>query len=162
MRNDYLNVNSQQTGSYKQKAMLLSAAITLTEADSGKVMFLDAAAGTVAVTLPTSSGGAYSITFPTGGSIEDGIYYKFWNNENTPTGAITFAAGSAIVFGKINETEVDTSDDGPGSSADGATGVSNVIWGTSALKGDYLEFSSYGGHWYLNGQSGKDGAVTTS
>ena len=150
MRNDYLNVNSQQTGNYKQKAMLLSAAITLTESDSGKVFYCE------------SSGGAYSITFPTGGSIEDGIYYKFWNNENTPTGAITFAAGSAIVFGKINETEVDTSDDGPGSSADGATGVSNVIWGTSALKGDYLEFSSYGGHWYLNGQSGKDAAVTTS
>ena len=150
MRNDYLNVNSQQTGNYKQKAMLLSADITLTEADSGKVYYVE------------SSGGAIAVTFPTGGNIEDGIYYKFWVQENTPTAAITFAAGSAIVFGKINETEVDTGDDGPGSSADGATGVSNVIWGTSALKGDYLEFSSYGGHWYLNGQSGKDGAVTTS
>ena len=150
MRSDILNANSQQTGNYKLKTLLVNADITLTEADSGKVIWLDAAAGTVAVTLPT------------GGNIEDGIYYKFWNNENTPTGAITFAAGSAIVFGKINETEVDTSDDGPGSSVDGATGVSNVIWGTSALKGDYLEFSSYGGHWYLNGQSGKDGAVTTS
>ena len=150
MRNDYLNVNSQQTGNYKQKAMLLSADITLTEADSGKVYYVE------------SSGGAIAVTFPTGGNIEDGIYYKFWVQENTPTAAITFAAGSAIVFGKINETEVDTGDDGPGSSADGATGVSNVIWGTSALKGDYLEFSSYGGHWYLNGQSGKDAAVTTS
>ena len=148
MRSDYLNSNSNQTGNYKQKSMLLSSAITLTEADSGKVFYCE------------SSGGAYAVTLPT--SIEDGIYYKFWVNENTPTGAITFAAGSAIVFGKINETEVDTSDDGPGSSADGATGVSNVIWGTSALKGDYLEFSSYGGHWYLTGQSGKDGAVTTS
>ena len=150
MRSDILNVNSQQTGNYKQKTLLLSAAITLTEADSGKCFYVE------------SSGGAYAVTFPTGGDIEDGIYYKFWVNENTPTGAVTFAAGSAIVFGKINETEVDTSDDGPGSSADGATGVSNVIWGTSALKGDYLEFSSFGGHWYLTGQSGKDGAVTTS
>ena len=150
MRNDYLNVNSQQTGSYKQKAMLLSAAITLTEADSGKVFYLE------------SAGGAYEVTLPTGGDIEDGIYYKFWVNENTPTGAITFAAGSAIVFGKINETEVDTADDGPGSSADGATGVSNVIIGTAATKGDYFEFSSFGGHWYLTGQSGIDGAVTTS
>ena len=150
MRNDYLNVNSQQTGNYKQKAMLLSADITLTEADSGKVYYVE------------SSGGAIAVTFPTGGNIEDGIYYKFWVQENTPTGAITFAAGSAIVFGKINETEVDTGDDGPGSSADGATGVSNVIWGTSALQGDYLEFSAFGGKWYLNGQSGKDAAVTTS
>ena len=150
MRSDILNVNSQQTGNYKEKAMLLSADITLTEADSGKVFYLE------------SSGGAIAVTFPTGASIEDGIYYKFWVQENTPTAAITFAAGSAIVFGKINETEVDTADDGPGSSADGATGVSNVIIGTSALKGDYFEFSSFGGHWYLNGQSGVDGAVTTS
>ena len=150
MRSDILNQNSQQTGSYKEKTLLLSAAITLTEADSGKVFYLE------------SSGGAYEVTLPTGSSIEDGIYYKLWVNENTPTGAITIAAGSAIVFGKINETEVDTADDGPGSSADGATGVSNVIWGTSALKGDYLEFSAFGGHWYLTGQSGKDAAVTTS
>jgi len=150
MRSDILNQNSQQTGNYKEKAILLSAAITLTEADSGKVFYCE------------SSGGAYSITFPTGGDIEDGIYYKFWVQENTPTAAITFAAGSAIVFGKINETEVDTGDDGPGSSADGATGVSNVIIGTSALQGDYFEFSAFGGKWYLNGQSGVDGAVTTS
>ena len=150
MRSDILNVNSQQTGNYKEKSMLLSADITLAEADSGKVFYCE------------SSGGAIAVTFPTGGSIEDGIYYKFWIQENTPTAAITFAAGSAIVFGKINETEVDDAEDGPGSSADGATGVSNVIWGTSALKGDYLEFSSFGGHWYLTGQSGKDGAVTTS
>ena len=53
-------------------------------------------------------------------------------------------------------------DDGPGSSADGATGVSNVIVGTSALKGDYLVLDAYGEEWYLWGQSGKDGAVTTS
>ena len=150
MRADYLNENSSGTQSWKQKASMLSAAITLSEKDSGKVFYVEA------------SGGAYTVTFPTGGDIEDGIYYKFWVNENTPTGAVTFAAGSAIIFGKVNETEVDTGDDGPGSSADGATGVSNVIIGTSALKGDYLEFSSFGGHWYLTGQSGKDGAVTTS
>ena len=150
MRSDILNVNSQNTGSAKQKVVNLTVAATLTEADSGKVFYLE------------SSGGAIAVTFPTGGSIEDGIYYKFWIQENTPTAAITFAAGSAIVFGKINETEVDTNDDGPGSSADGATGVSNVIWGTSALQGDYLEFSAFGGKWYLNGQSGIDGAVTTS
>jgi len=150
MRQDYLNENSGATGSFKNKAQLLTAAITLTEKDSGKVMYVE------------SSGGAYSVTFPTGADIKDGIYYKFWVNENTPTGAVTFAAGSAIIFGKVNETEVDTNDDGPGSSADGATGVSNVIWGTSALKGDYLEFSAYDGEWYLTGQSGKDAAVTTS
>ena len=82
--------------------------------------------------------------------------------ENSPTGAITIAAGSAIVFGRVTETEVDTGDDGPGSSADGATGVSNVIIGTSALQGDFIELDAYDGEWYLNGKSGKDGTVTTS
>ena len=150
MRSDILNVNSQQTGNYKLKALLVQADITLTEADSGKVIWLDAAAGTVAVTLPT------------GGDIEDGIYYKFWVQENTPSNAITVAAGSAIIFGHINESEVDTGDDAPGSSADGATGVSNVIIGATSLQGDFFEFSAFGGKWYLSGQSGKDGAVTTS
>ena len=149
MRSDVLNQNSQHTD-WKKKVELIGVARTLTEGDSGKEFYLE------------SSGGAFSITLPTGADIEDGVNYKFWVQENTPTGAITLAAGSAIVFGKINETEVDTSDDGPGSSADGATGVSNVILGTSALKGDFIELDAYGGHWFLNGQSGKDGAVTTS
>ena len=149
MRSDYLNKNSQDTD-WKKKVELVGVARTLSEADSGKEFYLE------------SSGGAFSITLPTGGDIEDGVNYKFWVQENTPTAAITLAAGSAIVFGKINETEVDTSDDGPGSSADGATGVSNVILGTAALKGDFIELDAYGGHWFLNGQSGKDGAVTTS
>ena len=149
MRSDVLNQNSQHTD-WKKKVELIGVARTLTEADSGKEFYLE------------SSGGAFSITLPTGADIEDGVNYKFWVQENTPTAAITLAAGSAIVFGKVNETEVDTGDDGPGSSADGATGVSNVIIGTSALKGDYIELDAYGGHWFLNGQSGKDGAVTTS
>ena len=149
MRSDYLNVNSVRSDS-KKKVALVGVARTLSAADSGKEFYLE------------SSGGAFSITLPTGSGIEDGVNYKFWIQENTPTGAITIAAGSAIVFGKVNETEVDTGDDGPGSSADGATGVSNVIIGTSALQGDYLELDAYDGKWYLNGQSGKDGAVTTS
>ena len=149
MRSDVLNQNSQHTD-WKKKVELVGVARTLSEADSGKEFYLE------------SSGGAFSITLPTGADIEDGVNYKFWVQENTPTAAITLAAGSAIVFGKVNETEVDTGDDGPGSSADGATGVSNVIIGTSALKGDYIELDAYGGHWFLNGQSGKDGAVTTS
>ena len=66
----------------------------------------------------------------------------------------------AIIFGKINETEVDTGDDGPGSS--GATGVSNVIIGTSAIKGDWVEFYSDGTSWYIHGSSAADGAFTTS
>ena len=149
MRSDYLNVNSQHSN-WKKKTELVGAARTLTADDSGKEFYLE------------STGGAFSITLPTGAGVEDGVNYKFLVQENSPTGAITIAAGSAIVFGRVTETEVDTGDDGPGSSADGATGVSNVIIGTSALQGDFIELDAYDGKWYLNGQSGKDGAVTTS
>ena len=149
MRSDYLNVNSAHSN-WKKKTELVGAARTLTADDSGKEFYLE------------SSGGAFSITLPTGAGIEDGVNYKFWVQENTPTGAVTLAAGSAIVFGRVTETEVDTGDDGPGSSADGATGVSNVIIGTSALQGDFIELDAYDGEWYLNGKSGKDGTVTTS
>ena len=149
MRSDYLNVNSQHSN-WKKKTELVGAARTLTADDSGKEFYLE------------STGGAFSITLPTGAGVEDGVNYKFLVQENSPTGAITIAAGSAIVFGKVNETEVDTGDDGPGSSADGATGVSNVIIGTSALQGDFIELDAYDGEWYLNGKSGKDGTVTTS
>ena len=65
MRADYLNENSTSTYSLKDKTQLLSAAVTLTEKDSNKGFYVE------------SSGGAYSVTFPTGADIEDGIYYKF-------------------------------------------------------------------------------------
>ena len=149
MRSDYLNVNSQHSN-WKKKTELVGAARTLTADDSGKEFYLE------------STGGAFSINLPTGAGVEDGVNYKFLVQENSPTGAITIAAGSAIVFGRVTETEVDTGDDGPGSSADGATGVSNVIIGTSALQGDFIELDAYDGEWYLNGKSGKDGTVTTS
>ena len=149
MRSDYLNVNSQHSN-WKKKTELVGAARTLTAVDSGKEFYLE------------STGGAFSITLPTGAGVEDGVNFKFLVQENSPTGAITIAAGSAIVFGRVTETEVDTGDDGPGSSADGATGVSNVIIGTSALQGDFIELDAYDGEWYLNGKSGKDGTVTTS
>ena len=149
MRSDYLNVNSAHSN-WKKKTELVGAARTLTADDSGKEFYLE------------STGGAFSITLPTGAGVEDGVNYKFLVQENSPTGAITIAAGSAIVFGRVTETEVDTGDDGPGSSADGATGVSNVIIGTSALQGDFIELDAYDGEWYLNGKSGKDGTVTTS
>jgi len=114
--------------------------------DSGKVFLLDAA------------GGAYSISLPT--TLESGTHYKLIIEENTPTGAITIAAGSAIMFGKIAESEVDTSDDNPGSA--GATGVSNVIFGTTAEQGDHIVIECDGKNWYFYGNAAKDGAVTTS
>lgn len=124
----------------------LTVAKTLTPGDSGKCFTLN------------SAGGAYSITLPT--SLTSGLNYKLTVIEHTPTGAITIAAGSAIMFGKVVETEVDTSDDGPGSSAN--TGISNLIIGTSGHRGDHVVIWSDGTSWYFNAQSAADGVFTTS
>jgi hypothetical protein len=144
MRSDILNVNSQQTGNYKKKTLLVVADITLTEADSGKCMFLDAAGGTVAITLPTASGG------------EDGIYYEFIVSEETPSNAITIAAGSAIISLVMKDAG------GNASNSTVGTQVSNLIIGTSAQKGDYINMVFFGGEWVADCMSGIDNAVTTS
>ena len=144
MRSDILNENSQQTGNYKKKTLLVNADITLTEADSGKVFFLDAAAGTVAITLPTASSG------------EDGIFYQFVVSEETPSNAITIAAGSAIISLVMKDAG------GNASNSTVGTQVSNLIIGTSAQKGDYINMVFFGGEWVANCMSGIDNAVTTS
>ena len=133
-------------GGYLLPVLKISAAKSLDAIDdSGKVFIV------------ANAGSAYSISLPT--TLEVGTQYKLIF-EDSPNAAVTIAAGSAIMFGKIGEAEVDTSDDGPGSSA--ATGVSNVIIGTSAHKGDFIEMTYSNGAYWMFGSSAADGAVTTS
>ena len=141
MRSDILNQNSQQTGGVKKKVVHVDADITLTNDDSGKVFMLSATGGTVAVTLPTS--------------LENGVYYSFIVEEETPSNAITIAAGSAIV----SFVGLDVS--GTLASTAG-TQVSNVIIGTSAQKADSIELMAAGNEWVGTALSGINGSVTTS
>ena len=143
MRSDILNVNSSSTSTHKKKDQSINADVTLTNEDSGKVFMLDAAGGTVAITLPTASTG------------EDGVYYKFIVEEETPGNAITIAAGSAIV----SFVGLDVS--GTAASTAG-TQVSNVIIGTSAQKGDVVELMFTKGEYVGTALSGINGAITTS
>jgi len=142
MRSDILNQNSQQTGGIKKKIVNVDAAITLTNDDSGKVFLLSATGGTVAVTLPTS--------------LEDGVYYKFIVEEETPSNAITIAAGSAIVSFVMKDAG------GNASNSTAGTQISNVIIGTSAQKADYVELLAVGGEWVGSALSSIDDAITTS
>ena len=141
MRSAYLEQNSGATAGVQKKVVNVDADITLTNDDSGKVYMLSATGGTVAVTLPTS--------------LEDGVYYKFVVEEETPSNAITIAAGSAIV----SFVGLDVS--GTAASTVG-TQVSNVIIGTSAQKADSVEIMAAGGEWVGECLSGIDDAVTTS
>ena len=143
MRSDYLNENSNSTYTHKKKVQTINADITLTNADSGKVFMLDAAGGTVAITLPTASTG------------EDGVYFKFVVEEETPSNAITIAAGSAIV----SFVGLDVS--GTAASTAG-TQVSNVIIGTSAQKGDVVELMFTKKEYVGTALSGINGSITTS
>ena len=143
MRSDYLNENSNSTYTHKKKVQTINADITLTNADSGKVFMLDAAGGTVAITLPTASTG------------EDGVYFKFVVEEETPSNAITIAAGSAIV----SFVGLDVS--GTAASTVG-TQVSNVIIGTSAQKGDVVELMFTKKEYVGTALSGINGSITTS
>ena len=142
MRSDILNQNSQATGGVKKKVVHVDADITLTNDDSGKVFMLSATGGTVAVTLPTS--------------LEDGVYYKFIVEEETPSNAITIAAGSAIVSFVMKDAGGDASNSTAG------TQISNVIIGTSAEKADYVELLAVGGEWVGSALSSINNAITTS
>ena len=142
MRSAFLEQNSGVTAGVKKKVVSVDADITLTSDDSGKVYMLSATGGTVAVTLPTA--------------LEDGVYYKFIVEEETPSNAITIAAGSAIVSLVMKDAG------GNASNSTVGTQISNLIIGTSAQKGDYIDLMAAGGEWVGECLSGIDDAVTTS
>jgi len=144
-RGSILEKNSGN-GGYLLPVEKLTAAKTLDAVkDSGKVLIV------------ANAGSAYEITLPT--TLEVGTQYKLIF-EDSPNAAVTIAAGSAIMFGKIVEGEVDTNDDAPGSA--GSTGKSNVIFGTTTDEGDHIDIVCDGTKWYFHGMTAVDGAVTTS
>ena len=142
MRSAFLEQNSGVTAGVKKKVETVLEARTLTNDESGKVFMLD------------SAGGAYAVTLPT--ALEDGVYWKFVVSEETPTGAITIAAGSAIVSMVMKDAG------GNASNSTAGTQVSNVIIGTSAQKGDYINIMAAGAEWVAECLSSIDDAVTTS
>jgi hypothetical protein len=103
-----------------------------------------------------SAGGAYQITLPTASTGEEGVHYKFIVDEETPTGDITIAAGSAI----ISLVQKDAGGNAANSTA--GTQVSNVILDTTAQKGDYVELMFVGGEYVGSSMSGIDNGIQTS
>ena len=120
----------------------LDGAYTVLASDSGKIFMLSATGGTVAITLPTT--------------LEEGLQYKFVVLEDTPSNAITIAAGSAI----IDFVQKDAGGDASNSTA--GTAVSNIVVGTSATQGDLINLFTDGTTWYGEVLSGINNAITTS
>jgi len=120
----------------------LDGAYTVLASDSGKTFMLSATGGTVAITLPTT--------------LEEGLHYKFVVLEDTPSNAITIAAGSSI----IDLVQKDAGGDAANSTA--GTAVDNIIVGTSATQGDMINLFTDGTTWYGEVLSGINNAITTS
>ena len=143
MRSSYLEVNSGQ-GDYRKHVEHLTSAVTLTNADSGKVYMCSSAAGAFSITLPTASTGL------------DGVHYKFIVWEETPTADITIALGSAIGSG-VNK---DAGGDAANSTA--GTQISNVILDTTAQRGDVVDMMFWGGEWLFTAFSSINNGIQTS
>ena len=120
----------------------LTAAYTVLDSDSGKIFTLD------------SAGGAYSITLPTAPT--RGFHCKFVVKEDTPTGAITIAAGSAIIDLVMKDSA------GDAASSTAGTAVSNIVIATTATQGDYINVMTDGSTYYAECLSGAGDKVTTS
>ena len=117
-------------------------AYTVLASDSGKTFMLSATGGTVAITLPTT--------------LEEGLHYKFVTLEDTPSNAITIAAGSSI----IDMVHKDAGGDASNSTA--GTAVDNIIVGATSTQGDMINIFTDGTTWYAECLSGINDAITTS
>jgi len=122
----------------------LTVAYTVLESDSGKVFMVDSAAG------------AYEITMPTTVANLEGFHCKFITKEDTPTGDVTIAFGSAIVDGYSDDA---TADIGVGT---GGTAVSNILIEAASRQGDALDVMCDGTTWYFEAKSQVHNGYTTS
>ena len=122
----------------------ITAAVTLTNEDCGKIFMLD------------SAGGAYTITLPVAANLESGWNCKFVTKEDTPTNDITIAAGSAI----IDFVQKDAAGDAGASTA--GTAVSNILVEAASKQGDYISIFTDGTSYYAHGLSGVATGHTTS
>ena len=135
----------------KKETHDIDGAYSVKTSDSGKVFTLSATGGTVAVTLPTLSG-----TIANDNLAQQGTYYKFIVKEDTPSNAITIGAGGALIDLVMKDPG------GNASNCTADTAVSNIIVGTSAKQGDYINLFHDGTSWYGECLSSVDDAVTTS
>lgn len=148
LANDYVGATLSDREQQDHYSQVLSSATTLKQTDCGKT-FLLSAATEFATTLPTP---------------RDGCYLKFIvANQPEAADYTVITSGTEILYGGINELEVDTGDDGPLAAADADTisfrsGTADGA-GDNALIGDYVEMVSDGTYWYLNGQAKGDGAI---
>jgi hypothetical protein len=116
----------------------LTADTTLTVADSGKTIFLDAVGE--AITLPAVADCA-------------GVKLKFVVTAAVITSAWTIAADSAKIYGSVTEA---------GLVQLASAETTMTIVHTKAIQGDWITIESDGTNWYLAGQFSVAASFTTA
>jgi len=122
----------------------VDGAHSMVAADSGKVFML------------SSTGGACEITLLPAASLVKGWNCKLIVKEDTPTGVITVAAGSAIIDLVMKDLG------GNASNSTAGTAVSNILIGVAAKQGDYVNLICDGSTYYAECLSSTDDSITTS
>ena len=122
----------------------VDGAYTVLQSDSGKVFML------------SSTGGACEITLPVAANLQEGWNCKLVIKEDTPTGVITVAAGSAIIDMVMKD---------PGGNASNSTvgtAKSNILLRATCTQGDYVNIFTDGNTYYAEAISGIDDAIDFS
>ena len=122
----------------------VDGAHTMAAADSGKVFTLSSTAGACEITLLPAA------------DLVKGWNCKLIVKEDTPTGVITVAAGSAIIDMVMKDAGANASNSTAG------TAVSNILNGVAAKQGDYINLICDGSTYYAECLSSTDDSITTS
>ena len=122
----------------------VDGAYTVLQSDSGKVFML------------SSTGGACEITLPVAANLQEGWNCKFVVKEDTPTGVITIAAGSAIIDMVMKDPGANASNSTVG------TAKSNILLRATCTQGDYVNIFTDGSTYYAEAMSGIDDAIDFS
>ena len=128
--------NDVQRDRFESRA--LTADTTLTVADSGKTIFLDAVGE--AITLPAVADSA-------------GVQFKFVVTAAVITSAWTITADAAKIYGSVTEA-------GLVQLASAETTITIVH--TKAIQGDWFTLESDGTNWYVAGQLSVAASFTTA
>ena len=122
----------------------VDGAYTALQSDSGKVFML------------SSTGGACEFTLPVAANLQEGWNCKFVVKEDTPTGVITIAAGSAIIDMVMKDPGANASNSTAG------TAKSNILLRATCTQGDYVNIFTDGSTYYAEAMSAIDDAIDFS
>ena len=135
----------------RRESQVVDGAYTVRNSDSGKIFMLSSSAGACEITLPTLGG-----TVAGDNLSEEGLYYKFIVEEDTPTGIITIAAGDTILDMVMKDIGCNASNSTAG------TAVSNILIRVAAKQGDYVNMFHDGTSWYAECMSSTNNSFTTT